>query len=226
MLLQSRAIVVTGGVPLSPLTVTALPHDALFIAADSGLDHALAAGLQPSVLVGDCDSISTAGLAWANTHNLEMQLFAPEKDFTDTELGLQAAVASGATEIILVGGGGDRLDHTIGAITALGHPSLSGCSSLAAYWGLSFVRVLHGPASAEFTLRAGATFSLLTLHGACTGVGLIGARYPLERETLEPGASRGISNEIDAAALSVSVESGVLTIIFPDHFSFTNGAPQ
>ena len=231
MRVPMRAIVVTGGAPLPAVTIETLapeasPIEAMYIAADSGLDHALAAGLKPSVLVGDCDSISPSGMAWASAHKLEMQLFSPEKDFTDTELGLQAALDRGATEIILVSGGGDRLDHTIGAIAALGHPSLSGCSLLAAYWGLSFVRVLHGPASAEFTVTPGATFSLLTLHGVCTGVSLTGALYPLEHEALQAGASRGVSNEADAADVSVSVESGVLTIIFPDYRASANGAQQ
>ena len=38
------------------------------IAADGGLDHALAAGLTPAVLVGDLDSVSSDGLAWAEAH--------------------------------------------------------------------------------------------------------------------------------------------------------------
>ncbi len=44
-----EAIIVTGGAPLDDRAVAALPRDAFVVAADGGLDHALAAGLEPDV---------------------------------------------------------------------------------------------------------------------------------------------------------------------------------
>ena len=54
--------------PLDPLAVGAVPAGAYVVAADGGLDHALAAGLTPDALVGDLDSVSAGGLAWAREH--------------------------------------------------------------------------------------------------------------------------------------------------------------
>ncbi|HRE03313.1 MAG TPA: hypothetical protein PLV68_18590, partial [Ilumatobacteraceae bacterium] len=70
---------------------------------DSGLDHALAIGIAPSLLVGDLDSVSNAGRAWAETHEVEICQHPPLKDSTDTELALAAAVESGVTDVVLLG---------------------------------------------------------------------------------------------------------------------------
>jgi thiamine pyrophosphokinase len=53
-------VVITGAAPLAARAVAAVPAGAVLIAADGGLDHALAAGLTPSVLIGDLDSIRPA----------------------------------------------------------------------------------------------------------------------------------------------------------------------
>ena len=51
-------VLVIGGDALHPDAVAAVPDDAVIMAADSGLDHARSAGLTPTVLIGDLDSVS------------------------------------------------------------------------------------------------------------------------------------------------------------------------
>lgn len=55
--------------------------------------------------------------------------------------------------------------------------------------------------------------SLLPVGGDAAGVSTNGLRWPLDRETLAIGRSRGLSNVVDAAPASVSLESGVLLVI-------------
>ena len=62
------AVVVTGADALPAAALAAIPPDAVVIAADGALDHALAAGLTPAGLVGDLDSVSARGLTWAQAH--------------------------------------------------------------------------------------------------------------------------------------------------------------
>jgi thiamine pyrophosphokinase len=216
---QARtAIVIAGGSPLLGASLADLTPEAYIIAADSGLDHALAAELRPSHLVGDLDSVSEAGLRWARDTGVRIDEHSPDKDATDTELALAAAVATGAEHIVLLGGGGDRLDHTIGAIAALGHVSLAGCVSVTARWGRSHVHILHAPRDMSLMCDLGTTFSVLALHGDCHGVDLAGARWPLSGASIHPASSLGLSNETAAAELSVRIRTGVLTVIFPDRF--------
>ena len=212
------AIVVAGGSPLLGASVADLTPEAYIIAADSGLDHALAAKLRPNHLVGDLDSVSESGIRWARDAGIRIDEYSADKDATDTELALAAAVATGAEHIVLLGGGGDRLDHTIGAIAALGHASLAGCLSVSARWGRSHVHILHAPRDANLACDPGTTFSVLALHGNCHGVDLTGARWPLTRASIHRASSLGMSNETLAAELSVRIRTGILTVIFPDQF--------
>ncbi len=214
----SIAVIVAGGESPPAAAIASLPDNAIIIAADSGLDHVLAAGLHPDLLVGDLDSVSNAALEWARTAGIPIQEFSPDKDATDTELAIAAALAMGAEQVILLGGGGDRLDHSIGAITALGNTSLAACTSVSARWGTAEIHMLHGPRAATLAVRIGATFSLLALHGTCTGVELREARWPLTNAELHPGSSLGVSNTTTASELHVQVQTGVLTVVFPDQF--------
>ncbi len=208
---------VIGGGPLDPRVVAGIDAACCpIVAADSGLDHARAAGLVPSVVVGDMDSISADGLAWARSVGMEMVEHSPDKDRTDTELALAYAAVI-AERIIVLAGDGDRIDHTLGAITALGHRSLSG-AEVCGWWANTFVRPLHGPTGIELRCPPGTVFSLLALHGPCRGIDVRGARWPLRGAGLEPGRSHAVSNIVAEGerAASVFVGEGVLTVVVPD----------
>ena len=58
-------VVVAGGDAPTPEEIARLPANPVVVAADAGLDHALAAGLTVAVAVGDMDSVSTEALATA-----------------------------------------------------------------------------------------------------------------------------------------------------------------
>lgn len=216
----ARIAVVIGGGPIAPVPEEfALRLDAV-IAADSGWDVARAAGIRPTHLVGDMDSISALGLA--DARGLRGDTAVPvrghprAKDATDTELALAWAIELGADEIVLFGPSTtDRLDHLLGAITLLGAPPLAHCSSVRARLGETDVVVVHPSRTTVIELRAGQVLSLLALHGACTGVELLGARWELGDATILPGSTLGISNEATGGALRVGCAAGVLTVIIP-----------
>lgn len=206
------AVVIGGG----PITSPVADPD-LVIAADGGYDAARAVGLDPHVLVGDLDSISAAGLAWAESHGVDVQRHAADKDHTDTALALTEAVASAPSGIVLYGPtAGDRLDHLLGAIIALGSPELASTGSVSAHFGGTAVHVVHPGHTVEFALPIGTIFSLLPLHGPCAGVGVSGARWALSDAVLVPGSTVGISNEAGGTSVVVSVAAGVLTVIIPE----------
>ncbi|MCU1391945.1 MAG: thiN [Ilumatobacteraceae bacterium] len=208
------AVIITGGSPLATGVAAHLPTERFVIAADSGLDHAIAAGIVPDLVVGDLDSVSAAGVAWARERAIPFDVYPTDKDLTDTQIALGAAWARQLHHVLLVGGGGDRLDHSISALTALGHPSLGDCRAVRAIWGTAMVHVLHAPGYWEPDIAIGQTFSLLALHGECSRVTLAGAQWPLADADIEPGSSLGVSN-VATDTVRLSVGSGVLTLVVP-----------
>ncbi len=209
-----QVVVVIGGGPLHAFAIDCVASPMAMIAADSGLDAAVDAGLSPTHLVGDLDSLSAAGRMWAYAQRIDIDEFPADKDATDTALALQQAMAVGGDELLLIAGDGDRFDHTLGALTALGDPAMAEFRTITGWFGHRAAHVVHPGRSCVIHARPGDTFSLLALHGPCAGIALTGARWPLDHAALAPGSTRGISNE----ALEepwVTCGSGVLTVIVP-----------
>jgi len=211
---MSQVVVVIGGGSLPSRVTTDVDDDAIIIAADSGLDHAVAAGLRPSVLVGDLDSISAHGKMWAYAHELEIEEHPLDKDATDTELALLRATRADADSLLVFGAAGDRFDHALGTIAALGIPALSKFDSIRLLLDEAIIYILHPGKSVNIDLPRDTLFSLLALHGPCGGVEVTGARWPLAGADLEPHSTRGISNET-TDLLYVAVTDGILTLVVP-----------
>ncbi|ORC31883.1 thiamine diphosphokinase [Marispirochaeta aestuarii] len=81
----------------------------IIIAADSGLHHARSLGLTPTELIGDFDSVEQQCID--DYPDMIIHRHKPDKDETDTELGIELLRRRGARRIHIVGGGGGRLDH-------------------------------------------------------------------------------------------------------------------
>jgi thiamine pyrophosphokinase len=208
-------IIVIGGGALHPRALATIEPGAAIYAADSGYDVARDAHLEPTVLVGDLDSISVAGLAAAHARGVEIVEHPPDKDVTDTELSLDLAVHRGADRVVVMGGAGDRLDHLLGTFAALGRPSLSRCVQLEAWFDATHAQIVHPGHHVQVAAEPGATFSVLALHGDADGVDVVGAAWPLDRATLSARGARGVSNVVVSEPCTVHVTSGVLTVVIP-----------
>jgi thiamine pyrophosphokinase len=214
---HEQCIVVVGGDAPDVETVARLElsDDAFVIAADSGVDHALSAGLHVDVAIGDFDSVSVDGLDTAVARGARVERHPAAKDHTDLELALDEALAVGARDLILIGGDGGRRDHLLANFLVLASPRYRSCS-ITAYLGTSRVHVLHGGQPAlRVDGRAGELVSLLPVHGAAEGIRTTGLRYPLHTETLAAGTTRGVSNVLESPPAEVQLEAGSLVIVLP-----------
>jgi thiamine pyrophosphokinase len=207
-------VVTTGTAPFDPVAVTAASGADRIVAADGGLDHARAAGLVPDVLVGDLDSVSAEGLAWAIA-NITIERHPTDKAATDTELALECAAAARPDRLVLVAGRGDRLDHSIAAIGALGAGSLADVPAVEGWWGSDQVFIVRPGRPVSVPRPPGTMFSLLALHGGCRGVTVSGSRWPLDGADLAPMVGLGVSNEVLEPPCRVDVAEGVVTVIVP-----------
>jgi len=200
-------VVVLSGGPDRP-AVDALPPGATVIAADGGAELARRLGLAVDLVVGDLDSISAATLAGI----AQVERHAAEKDATDLELALQAALRLEPERILVLGSAGGRLDHLFGSLLLLAAEDYAGVG-IDAEIGPAAVHVVRG----ERILRGepGEPISLFAVHGPASGVVTHGLVYPLRAETLEPGSSRGVSNVFAAPEARIGLERGVVLAVRP-----------
>src|SRR5437667_3535509 len=186
----------------------------MFIAADSGAVVALQYGCTPRIVVGDFDSLDGMLLEDLGKRGSEIRRAAVEKDETDTELAMQVAIDEGATRITLVGAlGGARFDHTMANILLLA--GIEGVP-ITLDDGPSMCWLVRGPGSSAIDGQVGDLVSLLPLTSDASGVRTKGLYYALKGETLSFGKPRGESNVLIEEHAEVSVEGGVLLVIYTD----------
>ena len=210
----ATVVVVIGGGPLDPSVVSRVPAGAHVIAADSGVDRALAVGWPVHEAVGDFDSVTAAGLDAAQTAGATIERFPVDKDATDLELAIEWAVARRPSSLVLVDGGGGRLDHVLANALVLTRPDLAPFDPTALV-GPAIVTVVHGGRRREVDGAEGELVSLLPVHGDASGVTTTGLRWTLTDATLPAGSARGVSNRFVSPPATVAVASGVVMVVQP-----------
>ncbi|MFZ3110362.1 MAG: thiamine diphosphokinase [Rectinemataceae bacterium] len=208
---RMKALVITGGeCPPPELLRRFALESRLVIAADSGLDAALTAGIRPDIVVGDFDSLKDMkGLDTIPPGKI--LAFSREKDDTDTEIAIQTAWNNGSDYIVLAGGGGGRLDHLLGiwALFAREPPPREWHTREAS------VYFLGKGESAVFGVSIGSIVSVFPSGGrASSGMTSAGLKWPLEGLDWADG-HYGISNKSAENHVRVSAGSCSLLIILP-----------
>ena len=192
----------------------------LIVAADGGAAYADSLGLGAIDLwVGDGDSLSPSALEFLRDAGVPIELSAADKDESDTELAVLAAIDRGATRLTVLGAfGGPRLDHALANVLLLGHPRLID-RMVVLLAPAARIRLIRAPgtgdgrASLSLSGRPGDLVSLLPFAGPAGGVTTSGLRYALINEALEVGPARGLSNVRLEATASVSLKVGSLLVV-------------
>lgn len=193
---------------------------ALVVAADGGARHARGLGVSVDRWVGDGDSIGAAELEALAASGVEVRRAAVDKDESDTELALLAAIDNGADAVVILGAlGGPRVDHALANVGLLAHPALEGRPAWLYDERAARISLLTAPDAAgravtrEFDGRPGDLVSLVPQGGAAEGVLTDGLRFPLAGETLVLGKTRGVSNVRTGPVARITLDSGRLLVI-------------
>jgi thiamine pyrophosphokinase len=220
----TRAIVVADGdVPSRTALDSAWPGwdggVALVVAADGGWEKAASLGLRPDLLVGDADSLPEAVFATLAAQGVAVERSPTDKDESDAELALLAALRRGAAHITVLGAlGGKRFDHSLANVGLLSLPP-AGRVEVELLDGRTRVRLLRAPdrdggaSRCDLSGPTGDLVSLLPVGLPALGVTTRGLLYPLQDETLPPGPARGLSNVRVETDASVTLRDGQLVVI-------------
>lgn len=204
---MSRFCILLGG----PIAVTPrLRHQidgCRAVAADGGMAHAHALDLTVELWVGDFDSSSRE--LESRYANVERQSFPAAKDMTDGDLAAKAAIARGATSLVLVGAMGGQTDHAVAHLTLAIRLSRSGCAAMLTSGHEEAHPLL--PGSLALSLPSGSRLSLLPLSDL-RGLSLRGTRWPLDNIDVELGSTLMLSNSV-LGPVEISLASGYGMVI-------------
>ncbi len=212
---MSHAVVILHGDPGGDARWGAdlLKEADLVVAADGGAETALAWGRAPDVIVGDLDSLGDARRRTLEARGAVVETYPREKDQTDGEIALRAALARGARSIRIAGAlGGARLDHALANVFLLALPELKGLD-VALVDQDHEVLLLRGPATLPLSGTVGDIVTLLPLTQRAAGITTHGLLYPLRDEPLLAGRTRGVSNELTGKRASVALRRGQLLVV-------------
>lgn len=109
-----RVIIIAGGDPAQWPDLTNYQTDkTAWVGVDRGCYYGLLANLPVRHAVGDFDSLSESEWQFVSKKIKEANKYLPEKDKTDTQLGLELALEKypEAEEYFVIGATGGRLDH-------------------------------------------------------------------------------------------------------------------
>lgn len=206
-----KAVVVASG-DLVPGDLGHLDGADLVVAADGGAAPLKGAGIRVDRLVGDLDSADPGLVERLVLGGTEVTRHPADKDASDTELAVAAALDAGATEVVLLGAlGGERLDHELANVLLLADPAFG--PPLRIERGTATARAVRDGGRLDLEVRPGSLVTLLPIGGEVTGVTTTGLRWPLDGATLQMGRSRGLSNEVLEQGASVRVERGTLLVV-------------
>lgn len=179
--------------------------DDFYIFCDGGLKHQQSLEITPDLIVGDFDSYTKP-----DTQIPIIQL-PHEKDDTDTFFAVKEAVKRGYKNFLLIGGIGNRLDHSLCNLSVLLYLDSLNLSAIA----LDDYSEMQIAGKKELFISDSCSyFSLMNLCGDVKGVTIKNAKYPLENGTIKSTWQYGISNEVlKGKTASVKVKKGKLLLL-------------
>lgn len=182
-----------------------LSKDDFFIFCDGGLNHLEFLGVEPRLIVGDFDSFDKPDT------EIETICLPCEKDDTDTMFAVKEALKRGFDRILLIGVVGQRLDHTLGNLSALLYIESAGgkgkiVDDFSEMEIVSNEPVLVNPDCSYF--------SLINLDGSADKITIEDAKYPLCDATITTEYQYGISNQcLPETTAKIALKNGRLLLI-------------
>jgi thiamine pyrophosphokinase len=208
-----RTVIIANGVLTeSSFVQQAIRSAEMIIAANGGALHCRSLGLTPDVVIGDFDSLEPAQLAELKAAGVDIIPHSARKDHTDLELAMMYAVSSGAEEIFVLAALGNRWDQTLANLLLPAANEYKGVR-ISLIDGQQEINLVRAGETFAFYGQPEDTLSLIPLWGNAGGVTTQGLEYPLDKENLIFGSTRGISNVLTDSRAFVQLDEGLLVSV-------------
>ena len=184
------------------------------IGVDKGLEFCYRNHVIPDWILGDFDSISKEVIDWyREQQEIPIRQYKPEKDDTDTRLGMELALKLGSDKIFLLGATGGRLDHYMGNLQSL----LITARKEKEGWILDEQNAITVRKAGKICIHKEEQFgkyvSFFSMGDKVTGLSLTGVQYPLDGYTLKNSDGIAVSNQLSDDCGIIEFETGYLMMV-------------
>lgn len=184
------------------------------IGVDKGLEFCYRNHVIPDWILGDFDSISKEVIDWyREQQEIPIRQYKPEKDDTDTRLGMELALKLGSDKIFLLGAIGGRLDHYMGNLQSL----LITARKEKEGWILDEQNAITVRRAGKICIHKEEQFgkyvSFFSMGDEVTGLSLTGFQYPLDGYTLKNSDGIAVSNQLLDDCGIIEFETGYLMMV-------------
>lgn len=179
-----------------------------------GLEFCYRNHVIPDWILGDFDSISKEVIDWyREQQEIPIRQYKPEKDDTDTRLGMELALKLGSDKIFLLGATGGRLDHYMGNLQSL----LITARKEKEGWILDEQNAITVRKAGKICIHKEEQFgkyvSFFSMGDEVTGLSLTGFQYPLDDYTLKNSDGIAVSNQLSDDCGIIEFETGYLMMV-------------
>lgn len=184
------------------------------IGVDKGLEFCYRNHVIPDWILGDFDSISKEVIDWyREQQEIPIRQYKPEKDDTDTRLGMELALKLGSDKIFLLGAIGGRLDHYMGNLQSLLITAMEEKEG----WILDEQNAITVRRAGKICIHKEEQFgkyvSFFSMGDEVTGLSLKGFQYPLDGYTLKNSDGIAVSNQLLDDCGIIEFETGYLMMV-------------
>jgi thiamine pyrophosphokinase len=208
--MKKRVVIVTNGKKYSGILDEIQKKDIVI-----GVDHAaywlITNEVIPDVAVGDFDSTSKREWGIIQKKVKIVKKFSSEKDFTDTELAIDYAIKQSPSSILILGGNGTRIDHTLGTIYLLEQCHKKGIPAV--FKDQTNEVSVIGRGRTILERRGGYRYVSIIPISESIVVTLQKFKYNVAKHTIRRGQTIGISNEFVSRQAEITLHRGNAFII-------------
>ena len=178
------------------------------IAVDSGIKHIYNLSLEPSILVGDLDSISKEDYQKVLEANINIDSYQKNKENTDFELSLNKIENPDNKNIFIIGGEGGDIDHMLSVFFIISHKEFY--KNIIWLYGKQTILFKN---NISLEIGSNVNFSLIPLTDL-KSLSIKGAKWELKNEDVESGHSLTLRNQTKGKLLNISCEEGKFAFIY------------
>ena len=197
------------------LIITGVPEDDIYyyknyidgrfiIGADSGYQKCVKLNIKPNLIIGDFDSSTKPDT------DIETIVLPVRKDDTDTLSAVKEAIKRGYNDIIILGGIGNRFDHTYNNVLVL---NFCFDRNIKAVLINKHNKIEIIEKSYSFKKDNYPYFSMYPLFDACIGLTTRGTQYDLTDFTIPADCLYTQSNSFKDDVVTINYKSGKLLLI-------------